>query len=105
MIPELAHRDGAFRINAWSSVAGDAEARETLRRIFEAFDFQPDAIERSGNLLDRSRGFEVVLEPGPRELRLSNNRHGNDVHGHRRGRSRAVDRSDCRRLRSKSATA
>ncbi len=44
MIPALAHRDGSFRINAWSSVAGDSEIREKSEHILEAVDL----IEKKG---------------------------------------------------------
>ena len=47
---------------------GDAETGQAVSGIFNPFDFQADGVQLGGNLLDRSFGFEVVLEPGQREL-------------------------------------
>ena len=42
---------------------GDAKARELLGRIFDAFDFQPDAIERRDDIVDGRIGIEMRLQP------------------------------------------
>ncbi len=47
---------------------GDLESGELGGGILGPFDLKPDGVELGRNLLDRSRGVEVVLEPGKREL-------------------------------------
>ena len=48
--------------------AGDGEGRELLAGVVDALDLQPHGRELLGQLLDRSVGVEMVLEPGEREF-------------------------------------
>jgi branched-chain amino acid transport system ATP-binding protein len=59
MIPAFAHRDGSFRINAWASVAGDAEIREKAEHILEDVDLVEKKDVIAGSL---SRGDKRRLE-------------------------------------------
>ena len=44
------------------------KAFEQLRGVFDAFDFEPDRVQRIEDFRQRCVGFEVVFEPGGREL-------------------------------------
>ena len=47
---------------------GDAEAGQLRGGILDPLHFQPDGVQRGGDLGNGSLGIEVVLEPGEREL-------------------------------------
>jgi len=59
MIPELAHRDGAFRINGWSSVGGDKEVRDKALAMLEEVELADKKDMVAGSL---SRGDKRRLE-------------------------------------------
>ena len=44
------------------------EILERLRGVGDAFDLEPDPGQRRGDLLERRRSFQMLLEPGQREL-------------------------------------
>ena len=47
---------------------GHHKPAKLVRGVFNTLDFESDSVERGRDLFDRSLGFEVVLEPGQREL-------------------------------------
>jgi len=59
MIPAFAHRDGAFRINAWSSVTDEGEVRDKAEHILEDVDLADKKNMLAGSL---SRGDKRRLE-------------------------------------------
>ena len=50
--------------------ARDRECAERLRRIFDAFDLEPDRRQLRRDLIDRGLRVEMILEPGEREFHL-----------------------------------
>ncbi|MEJ8572616.1 ABC transporter ATP-binding protein [Microbaculum marinum] len=59
MIPAFAHRDGAFRLNAWNIVTGEKEIREKSEHILEDVDLIEKKDMLAGSL---SRGDKRRLE-------------------------------------------
>jgi branched-chain amino acid transport system ATP-binding protein len=59
MIPAFAHRDGAFRINAWTIVTGQKDVQERAEHILEEVDLIDKKTMLAGSL---SRGDKRRLE-------------------------------------------
>ena len=48
--------------------ARDGKIPELRRRVFNAFDFEPDKGEFRRDLIERSVGLQVIFQPGEREF-------------------------------------
>jgi branched-chain amino acid transport system ATP-binding protein len=59
LIPALAKRDGAFRVNAWKAIAKDAELRDKAQATLEDVGLQDHSAQEAGSL---SRGDKRRLE-------------------------------------------
>ena len=51
--------------------AGDGEGRELRRRVVDALDVEPHGGELLGQLRERRRGLQMILEPGEGDLHAS----------------------------------